>query len=80
MVINMIDQRVRKLTPEFATYTIAKMGLVLCDMIDGGWVQSVVSTGALMAHGFVEATGQQSTDATLHTSGNGSDLVIGRRR
>jgi len=26
-VINMIDQRVRKLTPEFATYTIAKMGL-----------------------------------------------------
>ena len=27
MVINMIDQRVRKLTPEFMTYTIAKMGL-----------------------------------------------------
>ncbi len=26
-VINMIDQRVRKLTPEFATYTIAKAGL-----------------------------------------------------
>ncbi|MFY0692922.1 MAG: SDR family oxidoreductase [Paracoccaceae bacterium] len=26
-VINMIDQRVRKLTPEFMTYTIAKMGL-----------------------------------------------------
>lgn len=26
-VINMIDQRVRKLTPEFATYAIAKMGL-----------------------------------------------------
>ncbi|WP_137701672.1 SDR family oxidoreductase [Marimonas lutisalis] len=27
LVINMIDQRVRKLTPEFASYTIAKMGL-----------------------------------------------------
>lgn len=27
MVVNMIDQRVRKLTPEFMTYTIAKMGL-----------------------------------------------------
>ena len=27
LVINMIDQRVRKLTPEFMTYTIAKMGL-----------------------------------------------------
>ncbi len=26
-VINMIDQRVRKLTPEFSTYTIAKVGL-----------------------------------------------------
>jgi NAD(P)-dependent dehydrogenase (short-subunit alcohol dehydrogenase family) len=27
LVINMIDQRVLKLTPEFMTYTIAKMGL-----------------------------------------------------
>lgn len=27
LVVNMIDQRVAKLTPEFMTYTIAKMGL-----------------------------------------------------
>ncbi len=27
LVINMIDQRVLKLTPEFASYTVAKMGL-----------------------------------------------------
>ncbi len=27
MVVNMVDQRVLKLTPEFMTYTIAKMGL-----------------------------------------------------
>jgi len=27
LVVNMIDQRVRKLTPEFMTYTLAKMGL-----------------------------------------------------
>jgi NAD(P)-dependent dehydrogenase (short-subunit alcohol dehydrogenase family) len=27
MIVNMIDQRVLKLTPEFSTYTIAKMGL-----------------------------------------------------
>jgi NAD(P)-dependent dehydrogenase (short-subunit alcohol dehydrogenase family) len=27
VVINMVDQRVRKLTPEFMTYTLAKMGL-----------------------------------------------------
>ncbi len=27
LIINMVDQRVRKLTPGFSTYTIAKMGL-----------------------------------------------------
>ena len=27
LVVNMLDQRVRKLTPEFMTYTMAKMGL-----------------------------------------------------
>ena len=27
LVVNMVDQRVQKLTPEFMTYTIAKMGL-----------------------------------------------------
>ncbi|MEL7011733.1 MAG: SDR family oxidoreductase [Pseudomonadota bacterium] len=27
LVINMLDQRIRKLTPEFMSYTIAKMGL-----------------------------------------------------
>ncbi len=27
LIINMLDQRVRKLTPEFMTYTLAKMGL-----------------------------------------------------
>jgi NAD(P)-dependent dehydrogenase (short-subunit alcohol dehydrogenase family) len=27
LIINMIDQRINKLTPEFASYTIAKMGL-----------------------------------------------------
>jgi deoxyhypusine synthase len=30
--------------------TIAKMGKVICKMIDTGMVQAVVSTGALMAH------------------------------
>jgi len=27
LVVNMLDQRIRKLTPDFASYTIAKMGL-----------------------------------------------------
>lgn len=37
--------------------TVAKMGLVICDIIDNGFVGAIISTGALMAHGFVEATG-----------------------
>ncbi len=27
LIVNMVDQRVRKLTPDFTTYTLAKMGL-----------------------------------------------------
>lgn len=38
--------------------TIAKMGLVICDMIELGMVNAIVSTGALMAHGFNESRGQ----------------------
>lgn len=38
--------------------TPAKMGLVVCDMIDLGMVDAVVSTGAIMAHGMVETTGR----------------------
>src|SRR5579859_3867455 len=37
--------------------TVAKMGLIICDLIDHGIVNAIVSTGALMAHGLVEATG-----------------------
>jgi len=37
--------------------TVAKMGLVICDIIDHGLVDAVVSTGALMAHGLIEAAG-----------------------
>ncbi len=39
--------------------TVAKMGLVICDMIDNGMVDAVVSTGALQAHGFVESIGMR---------------------
>ena len=37
--------------------TVAKMSLVICDMIDHGMVDAIISTGALMAHGLVEAEG-----------------------
>jgi len=38
--------------------TVGKMGLVFCDLIESGVVNAIVSTGALMAHGLVEATGR----------------------
>lgn len=37
--------------------TVGKMGLIFCDLIESGIVNAIVSTGALMAHGLVEATG-----------------------
>ncbi len=38
--------------------TIAKQGLLLCEMIDRGWVHAVVTTGALMTHGLSEGAGR----------------------
>jgi len=38
--------------------TVGKMGLIFCDLIESGVVKAIVSTGALMAHGLVEATGR----------------------
>ncbi|MDD4952685.1 MAG: deoxyhypusine synthase family protein, partial [Desulfovibrionaceae bacterium] len=37
--------------------TVAKMSKLLIKMIDQGWLDVVVSTGALMAHGFIESIG-----------------------
>lgn len=56
--------------------TVAKMGLVICDMIDNGMVDVIISTGALMAHGFIEAAGMthfkykdEMDDAELYEKG-----------
>jgi len=37
--------------------TVAKMGKVLCDMIDLGMLDVVVATGAFITHGLTEAAG-----------------------
>lgn len=37
--------------------TVGKMGLIFCDLVESGVIRAIVSTGALMAHGLVEATG-----------------------
>lgn len=52
--------------------TIAKMGKIICTMIDRGMVQAVISTGALIAHGMSEAVGQ--THYKYHPSMNDVDL------
>ena len=56
--------------------TVAKMGLIFCDLIESGIVKAIVSTGALMAHGLVEATGhshfrydERMDDKTLFQAG-----------
>src|SRR6201986_1138877 len=38
--------------------TVGKMGLVFRDLVGSEIVNAIVSTGALMAHGLVEATGR----------------------
>ena len=52
LIVNMIDQRVRKLTPEFMTYTLAKMGL---------WALSQTSAQALAPAVRVNAIGPGPT-------------------
>jgi deoxyhypusine synthase len=39
--------------------TVAKMGLVICEMIERGYVDMIVSTGALQAHGMIEGSGMK---------------------
>lgn len=52
LVVNMIDQRVRKLTPEFMTYTLAKMGL---------WAFTQTAAQGLAPHVRVNAIGPGPT-------------------
>ena len=52
LIVNMIDQRVRKLTPEFMSYTIAKMGL---------WALTQTSAQALAPRVRVNAIGPGPT-------------------
>lgn len=59
LIVNMLDQRVRKLTPEFMSYTIAKMGL---------WAFTQTAARALAPHIRVNAIGPGSTLKGDHQS------------
>src|SRR5579864_8966014 len=54
--VRSIDDLVRAMSK--TAFTVAKQGLIIADLIDRGIVNAIVSTGALMAHGLVEATGR----------------------
>jgi deoxyhypusine synthase len=48
--------------------TVAKQGLIVTELIDRGIVNAIVSTGALMAHGLVEASGRSHFRANPEVS------------
>src|ERR1700756_4845310 len=54
--------------------TVGKMGLIFCDLIESGVVGAIVSTGALMAHGLVEATGR--SDFRYDSKMNDAELFV----
>lgn len=63
------DKKCFKVLTLSGAMTIAKMGMIVCDMIDNDMVDAVITTGALMTHGFIEATGM----AHFKNPGNLSD-------
>jgi deoxyhypusine synthase len=52
------DKNCYKVMTLAGAMTVAKQGLIITELIDRGIVNAIVSTGALMAHGLVEATGR----------------------
>ena len=74
LIVNMVDQRVRKLTPEFMTYTIAKMGL---------WAMTRTTAQALAPGIRVNAIGPGPTlqghrQSDAHFSAQRANTVSGR--
>ncbi|WP_108262633.1 SDR family oxidoreductase [Mangrovicoccus ximenensis] len=74
LAVNMIDQRVRKLTPEFMTYTLAKMGL---------WTLTQTAAQGLAPRVRVNAIGpgptlQGARQSDAHFAGQRAATVLGR--
>jgi NAD(P)-dependent dehydrogenase (short-subunit alcohol dehydrogenase family) len=74
LVVNLIDQRVHKLTPEFITYTIAKMGL---------WAFTRTAAQALAPHVRVNAIGpgptlQGTRQSAAHFAAQRAACLLGR--
>ncbi len=74
LVVNLIDQRVRKLTPEFMTYTLAKMGLWAFTRTAAQGLAPRVRVNAI-GPGPTLQGGRQSTD---HFQRQRQSTVLGR--
>ena len=53
----MLDKGCFKVMTLSGAMTMAQMSLLICDMIDSEMVDCIISTGALMSHGFIESLG-----------------------
>jgi NAD(P)-dependent dehydrogenase (short-subunit alcohol dehydrogenase family) len=73
-VVNMIDQRVRKLTPEFTTYTIAKAGLWALTRIAAQGLAPDVRVNAIGPGPTVRGTRQSQA----HFAAQRAATVLGR--
>jgi NAD(P)-dependent dehydrogenase (short-subunit alcohol dehydrogenase family) len=73
-VVNMIDQRVRKLTPEFTTYTIAKAGLWALTRIAAQGLAPDVRVNAIGPGPTVRGTRQSEA----HFAAQRAATVLGR--
>ena len=74
LIVNMIDQRILKLTPEFSTYTIAKMGL---------WALTQTAAQGLAPHIRVNGIGpgptlQGARQSPQHFASQRAATVLGR--
>ena len=74
LVVNMVDQRVRKLTPAFMSYTIAKMGL---------WAFTQTAAQALAPRVRVNAIGpgptmQGARQSAAHFAAQRAAMLLGR--
>ncbi|MEL7115893.1 MAG: SDR family oxidoreductase, partial [Pseudomonadota bacterium] len=86
MILNLIDQRVRKLTPEFATYTLAKAGLWALTQTAAQGLAPKIRVNAIGPGPTMQGT-RQSTEhfakqraATVLERGAGPDEIVAAMR
>ena len=82
LVVNMIDQRVRKLTPDFTSYTIAKMGLWAMTQTGAQALAPRVRVNAIGPGPTLQSTAQtkekfaeQRAQTILNRGANASDIL-----